>query len=157
MKSMKIRTDIAKQAWHILRDVAAKAASTPDLNLDVISKAKDMIMDVFKPRKKRHNSGIMIYSSPSLVDNMKLNPPTPSDNISLDHHGLVLHDSSKDGEENSVSCLLMQRIDEDCSSIIKVEEIDELADAFIAGFHHKIRLEKQQSYRSYQDMLSRGT
>eukprot|EP01018_Ginkgo_biloba_P033268 Gb_12156 [translate_table: standard] len=148
MKSVKLKIDpinVVKHAWHLLRDMA-------DAKVNVISKAKDMIMDVFKPRKKPHNSGIMIYG-----DNMKINPPTPYDHVSLDHHGLVLHDNSKDGEENSVSCLMMQRIDEDCSSIIKVEEIDELADAFIAGFHHKIRLEKQESYRSYQDMLSRGT
>lgn len=37
-----------------------------------------------------------------------------------------------------------------------VNEIDRLADAFIANFHEKFRLEKQESYRRYQEMLARS-
>ncbi|KAI3965925.1 hypothetical protein MKX01_010882 [Papaver californicum] len=37
-----------------------------------------------------------------------------------------------------------------------MEEIDKLADKFIASFHEKFRLEKQESYRRYQEMLARS-
>ncbi|XP_026436459.1 uncharacterized protein LOC113334410 [Papaver somniferum] len=37
-----------------------------------------------------------------------------------------------------------------------MEEIDRLADKFIASFHEKFRLEKQESYRRYQEMLARS-
>ncbi|GAB2227487.1 hypothetical protein Droror1_Dr00009309 [Drosera rotundifolia] len=37
-----------------------------------------------------------------------------------------------------------------------VNEIDRLADLFIASCHEKFRLEKIESYRKYQEMLSRG-
>ncbi|XP_077211175.1 uncharacterized protein LOC143846586 [Tasmannia lanceolata] len=35
-------------------------------------------------------------------------------------------------------------------------EIDRLADMFIASCHEKFRLEKQESYRMYQEMLARS-
>ncbi|KAL8459838.1 hypothetical protein ACS0TY_031666 [Phlomoides rotata] len=36
-------------------------------------------------------------------------------------------------------------------------EIDELADLFIANCHEKFRLEKQESYRRFQEMMARST
>lgn len=36
------------------------------------------------------------------------------------------------------------------------DEIDRLADLFIANCHEKFRLEKQESYRRYQEMLARS-
>ncbi|GAB2266921.1 hypothetical protein Dimus_001910 [Dionaea muscipula] len=38
----------------------------------------------------------------------------------------------------------------------EVNEIDRLADLFIASCHEKFRLEKIESYRRYQEMLARG-
>ncbi|GFP79812.1 hypothetical protein PHJA_000124600 [Phtheirospermum japonicum] len=35
-------------------------------------------------------------------------------------------------------------------------EIDKLADMFIANCHEKFRLEKQESYRRFQEMLARS-
>ncbi|WCJ33994.1 hypothetical protein M5689_015321 [Euphorbia peplus] len=35
-------------------------------------------------------------------------------------------------------------------------EIDQLADMFIASCHEKFRLEKQESYRRFQDMMARS-
>lgn len=39
---------------------------------------------------------------------------------------------------------------------LAVDEIDRLADMFIANCHEKFRLEKQESYRRYQEMLARS-
>ncbi|CAN6453986.1 unnamed protein product [Victoria cruziana] len=36
------------------------------------------------------------------------------------------------------------------------DEIDRMADMFIASFHERFRLEKQESYRRFQEMLARG-
>ncbi|XP_042465084.1 uncharacterized protein LOC122047711 isoform X1 [Zingiber officinale] len=36
-------------------------------------------------------------------------------------------------------------------------EIDQLAEKFIASCHEKFRLEKEESYRRYQEMLERST
>ncbi|KAF3782528.1 hypothetical protein EJ110_NYTH19064 [Nymphaea thermarum] len=36
------------------------------------------------------------------------------------------------------------------------DEIDRMADVFIASFHERFRLEKQESYRRFQEMLARG-
>ncbi|KAJ0088911.1 hypothetical protein Patl1_33003 [Pistacia atlantica] len=38
----------------------------------------------------------------------------------------------------------------------KMNEIDRLADVFIANCHEKFRLEKQESYRRFQEMLARS-
>lgn len=37
-----------------------------------------------------------------------------------------------------------------------MNEIDKLADMFIANSHEKFRLEKQESYRRFQEMLARS-
>ncbi|KAA3465256.1 DUF761 domain-containing protein [Gossypium australe] len=37
-----------------------------------------------------------------------------------------------------------------------INEIDKLADMFIANCHEKFRLEKQESYRRFQEMLARS-
>ncbi|GMH20112.1 hypothetical protein Nepgr_021953 [Nepenthes gracilis] len=41
--------------------------------------------------------------------------------------------------------------------VIVFNEIDKLADLFIANCHEKFRLEKIESYRKYQEMLARST
>jgi hypothetical protein len=39
---------------------------------------------------------------------------------------------------------------------VAVNEIDRLAEKFIARFHAKFLLEKQESYRRYQEMIARS-
>lgn len=40
---------------------------------------------------------------------------------------------------------------------IDINEIDKLAEMFIANSHEKFRLEKQESYRRFQEMMARST
>ncbi|KAF5195568.1 cotton fiber protein [Thalictrum thalictroides] len=49
---------------------------------------------------------------------------------------------------------LEEKVPENCTE--DVDEIDKLADKFIASCHEKFRLEKQESYRRYQEMLARS-
>ncbi|XP_076905232.1 uncharacterized protein LOC143560927 [Bidens hawaiensis] len=41
-------------------------------------------------------------------------------------------------------------------TVDEMNEIDRLADKFIASCHEKFRLEKQESYRRYQEMMARS-
>ncbi|XP_076922780.1 uncharacterized protein LOC143584659 [Bidens hawaiensis] len=41
-------------------------------------------------------------------------------------------------------------------TVDEMNEIDRLADKFIANCHEKFRLEKQESYRRYQEMMARS-
>lgn len=46
--------------------------------------------------------------------------------------------------------------DQAASEAVDVDEIDRRADLFIASCHEKFRLEKQESYRRFQEMLARS-
>ncbi|KAM7524577.1 hypothetical protein LguiA_014479 [Lonicera macranthoides] len=50
---------------------------------------------------------------------------------------------------------LEEKVDEDCDTN-DANEIDQLADMFIANCHEKFRLEKQESYRRFQEMMARS-
>lgn len=41
-------------------------------------------------------------------------------------------------------------------TVDEMNEIDRLADKFIANCHEKFRLEKQESYRRFQEMMARS-
>ncbi|XP_010265878.1 PREDICTED: uncharacterized protein LOC104603523 [Nelumbo nucifera] len=45
---------------------------------------------------------------------------------------------------------------ENSTADVEVDEIDRLAAKFIASCHEKFRLEKQESYRRYQEMMARS-
>jgi hypothetical protein len=47
-------------------------------------------------------------------------------------------------------------VHDDGDGDVAVNEIDRLAEKFIARFHAKFLLEKQESYRRYQDMIARS-
>uniref|UniRef100_A0A453D3V6 Uncharacterized protein n=1 Tax=Aegilops tauschii subsp. strangulata TaxID=200361 RepID=A0A453D3V6_AEGTS len=46
--------------------------------------------------------------------------------------------------------------EDDAEASPAVNEIDKLAEKFIARFHAKFLLEKQESYRRYQEMIARS-
>ena len=49
-----------------------------------------------------------------------------------------------------------KKVQDDSKVEPDVNEIDKLADLFIANCHEKFRLEKQESYRRFQEMLARS-
>lgn len=91
-----------------------------------------------------------------------------SDDHNNDHHDLLQDDFYKGNygkeEEGQLSSYL-QWLEESkggCKHEISnngegniENEIDKLADIFIASCHEKFKLEKIESYRRYQDMLAR--
>ncbi|KAL3819901.1 hypothetical protein ACJIZ3_005806 [Penstemon smallii] len=58
-------------------------------------------------------------------------------------------------ESNELSRYL-QWLEEEKGSEDSSNEIDKLADLFIANCHEKFRLEKQESYRRFQEMMARS-
>ncbi|XP_059669842.1 uncharacterized protein LOC132315101 [Cornus florida] len=51
---------------------------------------------------------------------------------------------------------LEEKVHENCKTEEDKNEIDKLADMFIANCHEKFRLEKQESYRMFQEMMARS-
>jgi len=166
MKSVRITktapSEIVKMVWHAV----AKAA--PDHLKADVGKAKDIVFDALK-KKRRAYGGITINHYRSLLhlphSFTKLKKPynlsSSSDATSSSEQQLVPFDActscnnNDDDSINPISTFILKRINEDAPNLD--EEIDRLADDFIASFHENFRLEKQRSFRQYQEMLARST
>lgn len=70
-----------------------------------------------------------------------------------------LFDSDGDEYDNNTGSVidLVRNSKEDHGEDFRLEdEIDHVADLFIKRFHRQIKLQKQESFKRYQDMLQRG-
>lgn len=83
-----------------------------------------------------------------------------------DAHQVCKNGNAKEQEEEGQLSSYLQWLEEkggtkneslDEEEVVNVEnEIDKLADMFIANCHEKFRLEKIESYRRYQELLARS-
>ncbi|KAK9059730.1 hypothetical protein SSX86_020434 [Deinandra increscens subsp. villosa] len=71
-------------------------------------------------------------------------------------HSLFDLDSSGD-PDGSVIDLVKSSMENDGEDFSLEDEIDHVADLFIMKFHKKMRLQKLESFKRYQDMLERGS
>ncbi|KAJ4978335.1 hypothetical protein NE237_009115 [Protea cynaroides] len=65
----------------------------------------------------------------------------------------------EDGMESQLSGYLHwleEKVPESSAIDVEIDEIDRLATKFIASCHEKFRLEKQESYRRYHEMMARS-
>ncbi|KAJ8756340.1 hypothetical protein K2173_025152 [Erythroxylum novogranatense] len=73
---------------------------------------------------------------------------------------ITTHDQFDDNTESQLSGYLhwleQKRNERSNGDNGDVNEIDRLADMFIASCHEKFRLEKQESYRRFQEMMARS-
>ncbi|KAK1425529.1 hypothetical protein QVD17_20882 [Tagetes erecta] len=68
-----------------------------------------------------------------------------------------LFDEEDDDDPNASVIDLVKNSMEDEGEDFKLEdEIDHVADLFISKFHKRMRLQKLESFKRYQDMLQRG-
>ncbi|ERN11602.1 hypothetical protein AMTRI_Chr03g138730 [Amborella trichopoda] len=123
--------------------------------LRAIVKAKTMVSTFIKQRKKMKRD-VRVHSNWSIVD------------TSSEEKAEEVHDSGRemlDYDPSWSSVFFAGHEPEskpehipgnEFAAASEVEEIDRLAEKFIATFHEKFRLEKQESYRRYQDMLARS-
>lgn len=166
--SMKIKTliqsHIYPHLWPIIR---------------ALTKAKSMVKDLLKKNKKSYNKKNrhrrnMLCSSIRFHYNWcsshVLPMPEPAEDELESSHmyydsswNSVIPSEEDGGEEDDFEPQLssyLRWLEEkhavNSAEELAVDEIDRLADMFIANCHEKFRLEKQESYRRYQEMLARS-
>ncbi|KAF8041097.1 hypothetical protein BT93_B3118 [Corymbia citriodora subsp. variegata] len=58
---------------------------------------------------------------------------------------------SEKGRENNETRVTRKRLDVDANA-----DIDELADAFIKNFRNQLRIQREESFKRFYEMISRG-
>ncbi|XP_043691221.1 uncharacterized protein LOC122641942 [Telopea speciosissima] len=174
--SMKIKTIVQ---FHFLRhycrlvNALTKAKSKlieilkenrPDYYIDSINKSIKNKKKI-KKQKKLFGSIRAHYNwCSSYVRPMPMSAEPSVDGFSDVH---AYYDSSwnsvfpecEDGMESQLSGYLNwleEKVPDSSAVDIEIDEIDRLAAQFIATCHDKFRLEKQESYRRYQEMMARS-
>ncbi|KAK9108653.1 hypothetical protein Syun_024664 [Stephania yunnanensis] len=73
-------------------------------------------------------------------------------------HSLFDSDAEEEEEEESGTSVidLVRNSKENAQDFSLEDEIDQVADLFIKRFHRRIKLQKLESFKSYQQMLQRG-
>ncbi|OVA09726.1 Protein of unknown function DUF761 [Macleaya cordata] len=72
-------------------------------------------------------------------------------------HSLFDSDGDEfDDQTGSVIDLVRNAKEEDGENFSLEDEIDHVADLFIRRFHRQMRLQKQESFKRYQEMLERS-
>ncbi|KAL3752056.1 hypothetical protein ACJRO7_012813 [Eucalyptus globulus] len=59
--------------------------------------------------------------------------------------------ASEKGRENDETRVTRKRLDMDANA-----DINELADAFIRNFRNQLRIQREESFKRFQEMISRG-
>ncbi|CAI9775257.1 unnamed protein product [Fraxinus pennsylvanica] len=72
-------------------------------------------------------------------------------------HSLFDEDDLDLGDPNASAIDLVKNSKEDSENFNLEDEIDQVADLFILKFRKKMRLQKLESFKRYQEMLERGT
>jgi len=140
---------------------AAKKLKNILKEMDAASKVKELIMNIsallIKGKKQRYSpitvSTLRCSDAIAAMSDTSFRPDHHREQYSIKPINCSVDTPS---DQISVSSYL-QSIDEDQKCSSREEEIDGLADAFIASFHQRMKLEKQKSYRNYEDMLARST
>ncbi|KAG6411456.1 hypothetical protein SASPL_129538 [Salvia splendens] len=107
-----------------------------------LSKAKSLLLQILNLMRKRNQKKLHFAS-------FRLHYNWCSSSRSLRYDVVGVNCS---GELSKYLQWLDERGDDESSC----NEIDRLADLFIADCHEKFRLEKQESYRRFQEMMARS-
>ena len=136
-----------------------------------VARAKDFVFEALK-KKTRACGGITVLNHYKSLLHLPTKLKKPSYSVSSSaYHAATSSDDRQliipnydaycsactDDSVNpgAVSSFILKRINEEAPNLD--QEIDRLADDFIATFHENFRLEKQRSFRQYQEMLARST
>ncbi|XP_058072023.1 uncharacterized protein LOC131220967 [Magnolia sinica] len=161
--SMKIKTLIQSHIFPPFYHVVRAITKAKSMVVHLVNKTKNSYSK--KERRKKKNS---LYSSFRLHYNWSSSHviPMPEPTAYYDStwdSSVFMAEEAGDNDEGIEPPLsrylhwLEEKLPEDSEADMAVEEIDRLADMFIASCHEKFRLEKQESYRRYQEMLARST
>ncbi|KAF8403891.1 hypothetical protein HHK36_011997 [Tetracentron sinense] len=167
--SMKIKTLIHSLVFrHMCRGVVQALSNAKSMLIELLkeNQPKDYKVTIKKNKKKRKK----IFSSFKMHYNWcssdVLPMPEPVDGFAMSN---VYYDSTWNSifpaeecdadEESQLSGYinwLEEKVSKNSTVDVDVDEINRLAEKFIASCHEKFRLEKQESYRRYQEMLDRS-
>lgn len=138
-----------------------------------LTKAKSILTDLIKelqlthfrePSKRQNNNNKLSYGSfrrnnSWCTSSHVLPVPSPASQLYTDATwNSIISPESKDIEGSQLCGYLHwleQKIQED-SEAEDMNEIDKLADMYIANCHEKFLLEKQESLRMFQEMMARS-
>ncbi|XP_008782877.2 uncharacterized protein LOC103702293 [Phoenix dactylifera] len=168
--SRKIKALLHAYVFRYVRHVVQAITSAKSMVMELLSKKSTMAANhTIKLRRKRNKkllSSIRLHFNWSSSHVIPVPEPTSMEDFDMSR---MYYDSTwnsiistEEGEEDMEPPLsgylrwLEEKNSEasagdDCGS-----EIDRLAEKFIASCHEKFRLEKQESYRRYQEMLARS-
>ncbi|GAV63944.1 DUF761 domain-containing protein [Cephalotus follicularis] len=164
LSSMKVKTLVHTLIFsHICRIIRA------------LSKAKSFLVEILKenqsiffgsPTKnpKKDKKTKIFFGSFRLHYNWCSSHvmPVPETHLYYDStwNSIISTEQCEDGVESQLSGYLQwleeKKVHENSLGEQDINEIDRLADMFIANCHEKFRLEKQESYRRFQEMLARS-
>ncbi|XAR70027.1 hypothetical protein NMG60_11001842 [Bertholletia excelsa] len=136
-----------------------------------LSKAKSFLIDPIKKSKsKNKNKNKLFFGSFRLHYNWCSSHVVPVPSPVLEEHlyydstwNSVISTECEDMGDSGLSGYLqwleekkVHRHESSTDNNEDINEIDKLADMFIANCHEKFMLEKQESYRRFQEMLARS-
>ncbi|GFY93614.1 hypothetical protein Acr_09g0000600 [Actinidia rufa] len=132
-----------------------------------LSKAKSILIQILKeiqlieftiyPLKKNKNRNKLFFGSFRLHYNWCSSHALPTSHACYDTtwNSIVTNDMAE-SELSEYLHWLEEKVHGSSRVVDEVNEIDKLADMFIASCHEKFMLEKQESYRSFQEMMARS-
>ena len=156
LSSMKLKTLIHTLiSSHLCR--LARALSKAKSVLIQILKEIQLIEFTIYPIKKNKNKNKLFFGSFRLHYNWCSSHALPTSHAYYDStwNSIVTNDMVE-SELSGYLHWLEEKVHESSRVVDEVNEIDKLADMFIASCHEKFMLEKQESYRSFQEMMARS-
>ncbi|PIA41307.1 hypothetical protein AQUCO_02200007v1 [Aquilegia coerulea] len=106
-----------------------------------------------------HNKAIVLYKSQfntELVESMRAEEEDEDDKYPDLRHSLFDSDGDEFDDQTGSVIDLVRNAKEEGEDFSLEDEIDHVADLFIRRFHRQIKMQKQESFKRYQDMLERS-
>lgn len=162
-QSMKLKTLIHTLIFSHLCRIARALARAKSILIDVLK--ENHLMHMKKKKQKKIFGSIRLHYNWCSSHVMPVSTPV-LDGFSTSHlyydstWNSIIPPECEDMAERQLSGYLHwleeKKVHDNSTVEPDMNEIDKLADMFIANSHEKFRLEKQESYRRFQEMLARS-
>lgn len=153
LSSMKLKTLVQTFILSHLCHVTRTLTQAKSLLVEVLKEMQVLIHLIQPKKRQRHKNNKLFFGSFRLHYNWCSSNvlPVPSPWNSIISPGC----DDINMEESQLSGYL-KWLEHKVQEESKTNEIDKLADLFIANCHEKFKLEKQESYRMFQEMMARS-
>lgn len=161
LSTMKLKTIVHSYILSHLCRIARALTKAKSILIHLIKEIQ--LLNFIEPTKRQKNKTKLFFGSFRLHYNWcsshVLPVPSPISHIYHDNTwNSIISPGCSDIEESQLSGYLhwLERKVQEDSKTEDMNEIDKLADMFIANCHEKFLLEKQESYRMFQEMMARS-